>query len=183
MRNNTSPCKRACSRLLGMTMAMLMSSQTHAATTESAVKAGFIYNFSKFIEAPGTPPTDARYNLCITGSSADDSFDALEGKPVGNLSLKLLRNVKPENFRNCQMVFIAETSEDRAETTLKKLETLPVITVSDQSDFINKGGMIGLIRDGNRLGFEINLESANEVGLRFSAQLLKLAKNVKGLKK
>ena len=80
------------------------------------------------------------------------------------------------------MVFVADDSDQGIQTLLQELGTLPVVTVSDSPDFISKGGMIGLIRDGNSLGFEVNLAPVSATGVRMSAQLLKLAKSVKGLK-
>lgn len=154
-----------------------------AATTESAVKAGVIYNFSKFIEWPASTNESSSYNLCVIGDDKrEDSLDVLEGKLVGNKPLSLKRNVKPANLKDCQMLFMIEDSDTHIHTLLPDIAALPIVTVSDSPDFITKGGMIGLIRDGNRVGFEVNLKPANAVGIRMSAQLLKLAKSVKGIK-
>jgi len=156
---------------------------TQAATTESAVKAGFIYNFTKFIEWPASTSVYATFNLCVVGDNRlDESLQALEGKNVGGKLLSLRLNVPRDSLSGCQMVFVAEDNDQTVGVLLKELSALPVVTVSDSAEFIQKGGTIGLIRDGSRVGFEVNLASANAAGVHISAQLLKLAKSLKGLK-
>ena len=165
--------------------AMVLGAQGIAfgATTESAVKAGFVYNFTKFIDFPPSTDASITYNLCVAGESKlSDSLDALEGKLVGNKPLNIQRNVSEANLKDCHMVFVVAASDAHIQSLLQQVGTLPIVTVSDSPDFILKGGMIGLIRDGNRVGFEVNLKTAGAAGLRMSAQLLKLAKSVKGLK-
>ena len=51
----------------------------------------------------------------------------------------------------------------------------PVLTVGDGPDFARKGGVIGLVRGENRVGFEISLKAAKEGGLDIGAPLLELA--------
>jgi len=55
-----------------------------------------------------------------------------------------------------------------------------VLTVGDGEGFIDEGGMIGLVRSGDRLQFDINQPALQRAGLRASSQLLKLARNLGG---
>lgn len=154
--------------------------QTRAATTESAVKAGFIYNFTKFIEWPASAAINPAFNLCVVGDNRlEDSLQALEGKMVAGKPLSLRDNVAGEALKSCHMVFVAQDDEQAIHAVLKELATLPIVTVSDSPGFVQKGGMIGLVRDGVRLAFEVNLVSTKAAGLHVSSQLLKLAKHVK----
>jgi hypothetical protein len=154
-----------------------------AATKEDAVKAGIIYNFTKFITWPAGATPQSNFNLCVVGDDhLDGGLEALYGKLVGDWSLVLQRNPADEALKDCHMVFVADDAKQNIQEVLQKFNGLPAATVSDSPDFIQKGGMIGLIRDGNRVGFEVNIKPANAAGLHISAQLLKLAKRVKGLK-
>jgi hypothetical protein len=168
---------------LSLSLVLFLPIQVQAATKEQAVKAGFIYNFSKFIVWPSNASADSNFNLCIIGDDKlDGSLEALYGKLVDDKPLVLKRNVQLDELQHCQMAFLAKDSKENMQVVLEKFRALPVVTVSDSPDFISKGGMIGLIRDGNRVGFEVDLTPVNVAGLRISAQLLKLAKRVKGLK-
>lgn len=155
----------------------------NAVTKENAVKAGFVYNFTKFTVWPEGAGADANFNLCIVGDDhLDGSLEALYGKLAAKKPLALRRNVKSADLKSCHMAFITKDDKQSMQETLQAFNSMPVLTVSDSPDFIENGGMIGLIRDGSRVGFEIDIEAANAAGLHLGAQLLKLAKRVKGMK-
>jgi hypothetical protein len=64
---------------------------------------------------------------------------------------------------------------------LKLLDQQGVLTVSEIENFAQRGGVIHLKKENNRIVFEINLAAAKRAGLTMNAHLLKLAKIVKGL--
>lgn len=153
---------------------------SQAATTESAVKAGFIYNFTKFTQWPASTKLYATFNLCVIGDNRlEDSLQAIVGKTANGKPIHLHLGVKKSNLKSCQLVFLAEDDSQVTRDILKELKHVPALTISDSPDFVRHGGMIGLVRDRTRLAFEINLESAKFAGLHINAQLLKLAKKVK----
>ncbi len=145
--------------------------------TEAAVKVGFLYNFFKFIDWPQSADTTGGYRLCTTGgNSLGSNLLALQDKTINNKSLSIKLGVSGKELKICHMVFIS-VDEDISKT-IGDLQGLAVVTVSDKPDFINQGGMIGLVQYKNRLAFEINLDAANAVNIRISAQLLELAKKI-----
>lgn len=166
--------------LFGVSMSTSMVA--HAVTKENAVKAGFIYNFSKFTVWPDGAGDSANFNLCIIGDDQlDGALEALYGKEAANKPLVLRRHVKDDALNTCHMAFVTKGQKESIQRSLSKLRNLPILTVSDRDDFIENGGMIGLIRDGERVGFEVDIKAVNAAGLYIGAQLLKLAKEVKGL--
>ena len=54
-----------------------------------------------------------------------------------------------------------------------------LLTIGDARNFVSSGGMIGLIEEGGRMQFDINLTLLKQVEYRISAQLLKLARNTR----
>ncbi|MBD9355957.1 YfiR family protein [Methylomonas sp. EbA] len=158
---------------------LLFSSQLclAEAASEAAVKVAFLYNFFKFIEWPESAIAQNRYTLCLSShSDFGDNLLMLEGKTVNGKPLDVVRNIAAKDLKSCHLLFI--DAADNPGDYAHDLKGMPIVTVSDKSGFINQGGTIGLIQDGNRLSFEINLESANAGNTRISAQLLKLAKNI-----
>jgi hypothetical protein len=148
---------------------------------EAAVKTAFLYNFFKFIEWPKAIAGQSAYNLCtLDNDPLGDNLLALENKSIGNKPIAIHQNTPVKDLKTCQMVFIG--SPENTGAILRDLKGAPVVIVSDQPDFINQGGMIGLVQNDNHLGFEINLDAANAAGIHISAQLLKLAKNVNSTK-
>lgn len=147
------------------------------AANAAAVKVAFLYNFFKFITWPQAATPDNSYELCFMGANdLEAQLSALEGKSLNNKPLNLHRNVQGKALGNCHMVFIGSAAIPANE--LNALKGLPVVTVSDKPNFIDQGGIIGLVQDDNHIGFEINLEQANADKLYISAQLLKLARSV-----
>ena len=56
--------------------------------------------------------------------------------------------------------------------------TMPILTISDEPDFVSRGGIIGLVTEGRRIRFDINLGTAREAQLQISSRLLQLARRV-----
>ena len=147
---------------------------------EAAVKTAFLYNFFKFIEWPEAASQNA-YSLCTTDNDQlGDSLSVLENKTIGNKPMVIRRDVNGKDLQDCHIVFIS--SSENAAAIIRDLKGLPVVTVSDQRNFVDQGGMIGLVQGDNHLGFEINLDAANAEGVHISAQMLKLAKRVNAAK-
>jgi len=149
--------------------------------TESAVKIGFLYNFFKFIDWPQNTNTSGGYRLCTTnGNSLGNSVLAFQDKIINNKPLSIKRGVSGEELKGCHMVFIG--ADEDISKPIGDLQGLAVVTVSDKPDFINQGGMIGLVQYNNRLAFEVNLDAANAVNIRISAKVLELAKRINATK-
>ena len=54
-----------------------------------------------------------------------------------------------------------------------------ILTVSDDPQFIRRGGMIQFVFDDNRVRFEINLAAVQRARLNLSSELVKLATAVR----
>lgn len=174
------PRIRKLCRVLGL---LLLLQIQHAAgadsATETAVKIGFIFNFLKFIEWPAEVASREPLVLCTSGTGAvGEGLSLLEGKKINDKILTVRQQVPGDALRACHMVYLAD--RQRHEAVLSGLRGYPVVTVADDDDFIRKGGMIGLVSVGERLGFEVNLAPAQASRVRISATLLKLAKTVQG---
>jgi hypothetical protein len=168
--------------LLALLLTVVIAGQAQAESgSEAAVKTAFLFNFFKFIEWPPAAASQSTYSLCTTANDQlGDSLSVLESKTIGSKSMVIRRGINGKDLENCHMVFIG-SSENYA-AIIRDLKDLPVVTVSAQPDFIDQGGMIGLVQTDSRLGFEINLDAANADGVHISAQLLKLAKRVNAAK-
>lgn len=143
-------------------------------SNEAALKTAFLFNFFKFIQWPVT--ADA-FILCTTDNDGlGDSLDVLETKTIDDKPIIIQRGVVGKTLKNCQMVYISHP--DNAAKIVRDLKGLAIVTVSDDPNFVDQGGVIGLVQKDNRLGFEVNLDTANANGVHVMAQMLKLAKRV-----
>jgi hypothetical protein len=164
--------------MLALLLAGVFTGQAHAeAGGEAAVKTAFLYNFFKFIDWPKAAGNQSAYSLCTTDNdNLGDSLLVLENKTINNKPLVIRRGVNGQDLKDCYMVFIS--SSENAAAIARELKGLQTVTISDKPNFIDQGGMIGLIPGDNRLSFEVNLAAANAGGVHISAQMLKLAKRV-----
>ena len=147
--------------------------------TDVAVKAAFIYNFTKFTEWPALPP-GGPIVACIVG---DDSVATALIETVGaqTISGHTLEVLQPEEsrWRVCHVLFIAEVEARRSAGGLGGLKALPVLTVSDSKGFSRSTGIIELYVENERMRFAINVDAAERSGLHLSSRLLQLARVVR----
>jgi hypothetical protein len=77
------------------------------------------------------------------------------------------------------MVFIGASEKSRLGEILGALNERSVLTVSDLDDFAERGGMIQLVLDEDRVRFEVNLTAATRASLALSSELLKVARAIR----
>jgi len=143
--------------------------------SENALKAAYLFNFAKFIEWPGA--LGPGFKICSLGSNTlGKALDSLEGKSVKDRAVHVLHPAGVESARECQVVFVADNLSGRE---LAALGNAGVLTVSDEEDFLDRGGHMLLARDGDRVVFDVNLAAVRHARLDISSRLLKLARSVR----
>lgn len=148
------------------------------------VKAAFLYNFGKFVVWPGASPRpEATFVIGVLGDSpmAEVLDRTVRAKQVQERRIAVRRLRSAKEAQDCQILFIGAAERDRLGEILGALDRRSVLTVSDMDEFVDKGGMISLLLDQNKVRFEINLGVVDRAGLKMSSQLLKLARRVIGL--
>ena len=114
--------------------------------------------------------------ICVLG---DDPFgvalESLHGKRVRNRPLATARISAVEEAPQCHILFISSSEEMRLTAILDYVGKLPILTVADIRRFANTGGIIALKEIDNRSRIEINLDAAEQAGLKLSSKLLRLA--------
>ncbi len=148
------------------------------ALTEVQVKAAYVFNFVKFVEWPASAfaAAQAPLVLCIaSGDGLRGAFAAIDGKQVQGRPLQVRRGVKADEFKACHVLFLPESEERAAPEHLRRVGTLPVLTVGEHDGFAASGGVIGFVVRDDRVQFEINPDAANRADLKVSSRLLQLA--------
>lgn len=149
--------------------------------TEYQVKAAFLYNFAKFVDWPEEAlSNDAAFVIGILG---EDPFgraldEAVAGKTVRDMPILVKRISRIEEAAGAHILFIANSEAGNASRFVKQLSRAPVLTVSDSDHFAERGGMVQLEMEQNRVRFAINVAAVERAGLKPSSQLLKLARIV-----
>jgi hypothetical protein len=150
-----------------------------ADSKEYRLKAAFLYQFAKFV----TWPNDVGDTLTIGVYGQDPFGDALatiQGKTAQGKRIVVMRVSTLSELKHCcQIIFISDSEQGRLNEITKVLNRVPVLTVGETKGFPMEGGMVGFVRKGTKLKFEVNLQAARQSGLTLSSQLLKVGSVVK----
>lgn len=160
-----------------------MTSVTVADENESEykIKAGYLYNFIKFVTWPALP--SPFFNICIIGA---DPFGALID-PIQNRSafgrpIRLLRIKTSTALPTCQIAFLGADNHKNALDKL--LADLPIsgqtLVVGEDDTFAERGGMIGMVDIAGKVKLNINVKAVQQSGLVMSGKLLEIADLVDG---
>ena len=150
---------------------------------EYSVKTAFLYNFAKFVDWPPQSFKNEASHF-VLGIVGDDPFgpalETLKDKTVKGRKLVIRKLSRLENLEDCHMLFISGSEKGNLRAILGAAKNHNLLTVSDIERFAGQGGMIGLVTAGSNVVFEINLDTVQQSKLKFSSQLLKLAKIIQG---
>lgn len=155
---------------------MAMAAGDKADSLELQVEVAFLFNFAKFVEWPGASAASDPVTFCVSGDPALFATleDSLQGKKVNGHSAAAREIGESSDARRCQILFLG-SDKKRTVEFLDRLAGINVLTVGASDQFVRRGGMIRLIKDGNRFRFSVNVDAVNRTGLRLSSRLLQLA--------
>ncbi len=150
---------------------------------EYQVKAGFLFNFAKFIEWPPEkfPQSDSPLIIGVVGA---DPFGGILEEAVGDKTINNRRMVVKhvpigDELKKCHLLFISGSEKDRLGAILAEVKGSNVLTVGETDKFLSRNGIINFVMVDNKVRFEINEAAASHAGLKISSKLLALAQSVK----
>lgn len=155
---------------------LLFSTTAKGALTEVEIQGAYIINFIRFTQWPDKLPNN-EINLCVLGNSSLYAvLQSQTGRKFGENTLNVLSLDESQlATEHCQTLFIGYHTVQRTLPIIKLLNDAPILTLSAAPDFAQRGGMIGLIYNNNRILFEVNLAAARRASLYLSSQVLNLA--------
>jgi hypothetical protein len=170
-----------------LAVAALASAAVHAnaqelVTDEYQVKAAFLYNFAKFVEWPsGTPARSSSIAICVLGQNPFGRVleDTVSGKTVDGKTFVVRRVSDGKSAAFCQILFVSSSERAHLESMLGELRAGHVLTVGETDTFIDEGGIINLKLDNGKVQIQINVNAADQAGVRISSKLLSLAQIIR----
>lgn len=147
---------------------------------EYTIKAGFIYNFTEFIQWPQGAFANGqeKFIIGVVGVNPfDDILDDIAAKKeIKGRGMVVEYYKSAEEIRKCHILFIASSEKDNLEKILEKVRKSPILLIGDTPDFGNKGVAFNFFVKRDKLRFEINIKHMEEAGLIAGSQLLSLGK-------
>ncbi|GBG15232.1 uncharacterized protein NMK_2835 [Novimethylophilus kurashikiensis] len=144
---------------------------------EYEMKAAFLYNFASFTEWP--EPIAGNFNLCVfSNDPIGNALSSLEGKPIQNARLSVLRITETAQARQCQLLYWSDSGVVNVRRLLQNVADLPILTVSADGESERAGAMINMTVENNKLAFSVDVEPAHRARLNLSSKMLRLAYRV-----
>ena len=150
--------------------------------SEYRVKLAFLYNFAQFVQWPSDAFSSSGVPLilCVAGENPfqGEIEQSLRDRMVGGHPVELKRLLPDDNPRACQIIFVRAAEMKIAPRIFASAKGSNTLTVGEAIGFAERGGVINLTREENRLRFEVNTNAAAQTHLKISSKLLALAKIV-----
>jgi hypothetical protein len=152
-------------------------------SSEYLIKAGFIFNFAKFVEWPSNAFAQPDSPIVI-GILGTDPFGTIIDKIVqdkkigarGFVVKRLKWGTDLKELRECKILFIGASERAHMDELVQMLRGLPILTVGETPGFAERGGVIRFVLEDNRVRFEVNVVAARQADLTISSRLLTLAR-------
>lgn len=163
-------------RLLGVLCCLLLLPQVYADTAidEYKIKAGYLFNFTKFITWSDT--NSETFNICILGNDPfGETIDPIEQRTAFNLPIKLFRLTAINKEQHCHIIYLSTGSARSIGANVNN-----TLTVGEGSAFATQGGMVAFVKKDDKIRLQINLKLLQQSGLKISAKLLEVSEVIGG---
>ena len=144
---------------------------------EQELKVAFVYRIALFVEWPAESlPAGSPFQICSLGSEPawTAAFGTLDGRKVQGHPVAPVRLLaRGDEPRGCHVLFVPEREGRKPPPQQPGL-----LTVGEGEAFVAAGGMVGFVREGANLRFDIQRDAATRAQLRLPSELLKVARNV-----
>jgi hypothetical protein len=149
---------------------------------EARLKAAVVSKLPQFVDWPPAAVSGlTQMTVCVLapnpfGADLQELFagETVNGKPV------VTRLVSREDeVAACQVLYLPAGALAERRAVLAAASSRAVLTIGDDDQFLDAGGIVQLRMVGGRVRFDVDADTAQRVGLRISSQLLRLALNVR----
>ncbi len=146
---------------------------------EYQVKAVCLFNLAQFINWPSDAfrSPDEPFYIGILGEDPFGAYldETVQGEKIDGHPLAIRRYARIEDVKDCQLLFISASENDRMKAILSALRDRDILTIGETKGFCDQGGIIRLFIQDNRIHFKINVEAAKRGNLSISSKVLRLA--------
>jgi hypothetical protein len=146
--------------------------------TEAQIKAAFVFNFLRFSTFPDSAFPDASSPFRIASDDQEilDFLEHMAQRKINNRSYVLEFVQSGQMFEQQPHLFYTSGSNWASVSQRFKNPEL-VLTVSDSPNFLENGGMIQLVKNGDRFSFRVNGEAIAKSRIVVSGKILRLAQS------
>jgi hypothetical protein len=141
---------------------------------ESAVRAAFVFNLTKYVEWPH-PPQELIIGVNDDSSTAETLKKVLDGKNSDSRLIRVLLFPSNAQLEECNILYLGHSSPKKWRAVLDRVHNKSILTVGDSESFARDEGMVSLVTTGDHVQIQVNLVAVSEAHLKISSRLLNLA--------
>ena len=145
-------------------------------------KAKFLAIAPGFVEWPGATfkTNGAPLEICVHGdfSFGTSLAEFTRSATVQGHRIEVKWARKEQELPACQIVFVSRSAAKHYDKVLEAVKDSIALTVGEDSDFLQAGGMLSLHSERSSLLFDVNLDAVNNGHLKLSSQFLSLARHI-----
>jgi hypothetical protein len=182
IRTSNRVAAMVCACVLSLTAPQPIGAAQNSIPSEYEWKANFLAKSASFVDWQGDSPVRMAnaFRWCVFGTFSFGTLLAEHTRDVvfeGRKSeVKWIH--KEAELASCQIIFVSRSEEKRYAKVLDAARAGRGLTVGETSSFLDAGGMVALLAEGNSPVFEVNLEAVEGARLKMSSRLLSLARRV-----
>jgi hypothetical protein len=105
--------------------------------------------------------------------------EAVAGETYHGRPIRIEHYRSARDIKRCHLLFVSRSSVDQMNEILSAVAGKSVVTVGETEGFLDRGGMIALTADRNRVRLQVNASSLRAAKVDVSSKLLRVAE-IKG---
>jgi hypothetical protein len=145
---------------------------------ERLVKAAYLYHFCTLVNwPPGSFSADGALRVGVLGDDelADELQKVIASRPRGGRAIEVLKLRRSRH--DVQLLFVGDALRASLAPTLAAYKGLPVLTVTESENALERGSVINFVPVHGSLRFEVSQQAASESKLEISSRLLSVSWN------
>ncbi len=164
--------------LLGLLSIPLLAWTESNSYSDDQIKAVFLYHFTSFIKWPedAFSSGDTHFRICTPETDPINKTLSviIAGEAVNNRDIELYTLAEGDQAKSCQILYLPQGNDGHLLEQLNHGASR-TLTVSDDKEFIKRGGMIKFHFERGRIRPVIHKPRLDNANLKASAKLLQLA--------
>jgi hypothetical protein len=151
---------------------------------ERQLKAAFLYKFGGYVTWPDSvfPRPDSPVVIGVAGADplVDELVRLVAGRTIGKRPIAARRIRRGDSLDGVHILFVGGSESPRASELIALAQGRPVLCVTDSDRGLALGSVVNFVIADNRVRFDVSLEAAEHNGIKLSALLLSVARQVQG---
>lgn len=142
------------------------------------MQAVFLLRFGLFVHWPENAfaLTENDMNICVVGNNPFGDFlnAVIKDEEYQDRKVNAVYISELKALAKCHILYVAESETYRLDKIIQASAKLPILTVSNIANFVNRGGMIEFYLRNNKVRFMIDPQTIRDVDLSVNANLLRV---------